>query len=310
MLQNRFIAGLAVLSLFICLYGCGKSEELRVIDLNDTIELEAMKTVDGEAVLNICVGSMITPEEGYAYYKRLLDYIGEKLAMKIRFIEKRTYAEVNALLESGDIDVAFVCGGPYVEGHDRFGLELLAAPLVNGKPLYYSYIIVPKESDTDSFEKLRGKVFAFVDPMSNTGNLVPRSMLQSIGETPENFFSEFMYTYSHDHSIKAVAQGIVDGAAVDSLIWDYLDKKGSRNTNRTRKIHVSKPYGIPPVVSRPGLDAALKERIRSVLLNMHTTPDGTDILGGMFIERFVPIDDSNYETIRRTRSRIEDAGGS
>jgi len=283
--------------------GCDQREGLKNIDFDETVELGYVKSLQ-KSEINICVGSMITPEEGYAYYKRLLDYIGQELGVKINFVEKRTYAEVNYLLKKGDIDVAFVCGGPYVMGHDEFGLQLLVAPVVNGKPLYYSYIIVGKDSEIENLYGLRGKIFAFVDPISNTGKSIPTYMLHELEETPQSLFKEYSYTYGHDRSIKAVAQGIVDAAAVDSLIWDYMDKNGSKYTQKTRIIKVSKPYGIPPVVVRPGLDEDLKAKIKDILLNMHNDEKGSEILKGMFIDRFIEIDDSSYDTIREVRAYI------
>jgi len=130
--------------------------------------------------------------------------------------------------------------------------------------------------------------------------------LFEFGQTPQNFFKEWLYTYSHDNSIKAVAQGIVDAAAVDSLIWDYLDKKGSKYTKETKIIKISEPYGIPPVVVRPGLEEDLKIKIKDILLNMHSDKEGKDILEGMFIDRFVEIDDSLYDTIREAKTLIEE----
>lgn len=295
-----------ILSIMFSFIGCGHKEKASEIDFNDTVELKEPRQLQGSTI-NICVGSMITPEEGYAYYKRLLDYIGKKLDMKVNFVEKNTYAEVNALLKNGSIDVAFVCGGPYVEGHDEFGLELLAAPLVEGKSVYYSYIIVGKNSGIERLEDLRGRVFAFADPMSNSGKLVPTYMLHKMGEDPQNFFKEYVYTYSHDNSIKAVAQGIVDGAAVDSIVWNYMNKRNDKYTKETKIIRVSDPYGIPPVVVCPGLNNDLKKKIKIVLLNMHNEAEGRDILEKMLIDRFVEADDSNYDSIREIRA---DTGGS
>lgn len=280
---------------------CTQKESISKLDLNDTVDLKEPKPYQGSEI-NICVGSMITPAEGHAYYKRLLDYIGRKLDAKVNFVEKRTYTEVNTLLKNGSIDVAFVCGGPYVKGRDEFGLELIAAPLVDGKAVYYSYIIVARDSEIESLEELRGKVFAFADPISNTGKLVPVHMLGELGETPRSFFKDYLYTYGHDNSIKAVAQGIVDGAAVDSLIWEYMDKTNNKYTKETRIIKISEPYGIPPVVARPGLEETLKIRIRDILLNMHNEKKGADILKGMFIDRFVEIDDSSYDSIRQLKT--------
>lgn len=283
--------------LAISFIGCSQKVDLPEINFKDTVEIkEPLASEENE--ISICVGSMITPEEGYAYYKKLLEYIGKKLGMKVKFVERETYSETNALLESGDVAMAFVCGGPYIRGHKDFNLELLAAPQVGGKTVYYSYIIVAKNSSINRFEELKGKTFAFVDPMSNTGTLYPRYILYRMRESPESFFKKFIYTYSHDNSIKAVAEGIVDAAAVDSLVWDYLNNKNSHYTFATKIIKVSQPFGIPPVVASPKLSADLKRKIKGILLHIHEDEEGKEILRNMLIERFVEVDDSIYNGIR------------
>lgn len=299
-LFTYFICTLVIFSLA----GCGEEEKLLSVDFNDTAELKQPELIAGPR-LNVCIGSMITPEEGYDYYKKLLDYIGEKTGIKVNFIEKRTYAEVNALLKNGGIDMAFVCGGPYVQGHSEFGLELLAAPQVEGKALYYSYIIAASDSGIESLEGLRGKRFAFMDPMSNTGRLIPSYILQTeLSTTPDKFFKEYIYTYDHDKSIKAVARGIADGAAVDSLIYNYMRKKGDKYARKTKIIKISGAYGIPPVVVRHNLESGLKARLKGVLLNMHTEQEGMKILSGMCIDKFVEIGDANYDDIRKIKADL------
>lgn len=294
-----------ILLLTLYSFGCGQGKVLEDIDFEYTISLKD-HDLSQLSEINICVGSMITPQEGYVYYKELLDYIEKRLDIKINFVEKRTYQEVNALLRSENIDVAFVCGGPYIVGHDEFNLELLVAPVVGGKALYYSYIIVAKDSQIQRIEDLEGKVFAFVDPMSNTGKLIPTCMLQELGRNPQTFFKECLYTYSHDSSIKAVAQNIVDGAAVDSIVWDYMNSKGSKFTDKTRIIKVSEPYGIPPVVVRPGFDSNLKVKIKNILLNIHRDVEGKLILGRMSIDKFVEMEDSAYDTMRKMKASIKE----
>lgn len=303
--DTLLLRGFVGLVMFFFISGCSQNvDPLKEIDFEDTVEIKK-PDISKRPEITICVGSMITPVEGYAFYKKILNYIGKKLDMKVNFCEKKTYAEVNALLKNGDIDVAFVCGGPYVKGHDEFGLELLVAPMVNGELVYYSYIIVSKNSNINQFEQLKGKVFAFTDPLSNTGKLVPTYMLKKLNETPQSFFSEYLFTYSHDNSIKAVAQGVVAGAAVDSLVWEYMKKKGCKYTKETKIIKVSDPYGIPPVVIRPGIDDDLRKKIKKTLLNMSNDKEGKQILEEMFIDRFVEVDDSNYNTIRKVKVYVE-----
>ncbi|MEK6743127.1 MAG: phosphate/phosphite/phosphonate ABC transporter substrate-binding protein [Nitrospirota bacterium] len=259
----------------------------------------------GEKPLRIAVGGMITPREGFVYYRGFLDHIGKKLGRQVEFIDREGYKEINQLLRSGNVDVAFVCSGPYVEGRREFGLELLVAPQAYGQTVYYAYIIVAKDSTITRFEELRGRSFAFADPDSNTGRLVPEFMLAKIGETPDSFFSKHVFTYAHDKSIKAVAQGIVDGASVDSLIWDYADKRNPQFTSKTKIIRKSAPYAIPPVAVRPGLDRELKKELKRVFLAAHADPEGKEILKNMMIDKFVEIDDKAYDSIREMKEWVK-----
>jgi phosphonate transport system substrate-binding protein len=177
-------------------------------------------------------------------------------------------------------------------------------PLVKGKPIYYSYIIVHKNSPIKNLQGLRGKTFAFADPKSNSGKLVPTYMLARMNETPESYFSRFEFTYGHDKSIRAVADKLVDGAAVDSLIWEYAARRTPEQTAQTRIIATSEPYGIPPVVVRPGIDPELKKRLLEILLSAANDPEGKEILDGMMIDSFVAGDDKNYESIRTMNSWV------
>ncbi len=294
-------ARLVVLLIFAFLLGCSKAEAPQTINLENREPLpQAAKALPGNPI-RFAVGGMITPREGFVYYKEFCDYVGSKVGRPVVFVEKEKYAEVNDLLRTGGVDVAFVCSGPYVDGHDAFGLELLAAPQAYGKTVYYSYIIVPKDSPVTRFAQLRGKRFAFADPLSNTGALVPEYMLARMGETPASFFKHYEYTYAHDRSIKAVAEHLVDGAAVDSLIWEYLNRTNPAYTSRTRIIQRSPPYGIPPVVVRKGLAPALKQALRRAFLHAQDDPAGRELLQKMMIDRFVPIKDSAYDTVREMK---------
>ena len=292
-----------VISGTLLIPGCSRREEPAKIDLEKRSAV-ALHDASGERHLRIAVGGMITPKAGFGYYRQFLDYLHERTGIHVDYVDGDSYAEINELVRSGKADVAFVCGGPYVDGHKAFGMELLAAPRAYGKTVYYSYIIVPRKSEVKRFRDLRGMTFAFTDPLSNSGKLAPTYMLAKMGETPDTFFKKYLFTMKHDKSIKAVAQGIVDGAAVDSLIWEYENRKNPEFTSQTRIIEKSPPYGIPPVVVRQDLDPALKKRVRQVFLEAHEDAKGREILKGMMIDRFERIPDSAYDSIREMQTWI------
>ena len=291
------------------LAGCERGEEVRAVDFSKTVAVsDPVVEADRRPVLRAAVGAMISPKETHGIYLQLLAYVSRKMEMYLEFTQRKTYAEVNELLGQGEIDLAFICSGPYALGHEGYGFELLAAPVVHGAPAYFSYLIVNRDGPHQSLEDLRGTVFAFTDPDSNTGRLVPEYWLAVMGERPKTFFRDVIYTYSHDNSIQAVAQGLVDGAAVDSLIWDYYARENPVHTARTRIIKRSEPYGIPPIVVAADMPRERADLIRQLLLEMHTDSEGAIILNELMIDRFVPADPAWYASIRELHEAVRTLG--
>jgi phosphonate transport system substrate-binding protein len=256
-------------------------------------------TLAQQAPLKIGLAAMISPKETLIFYNGMLGYVGEQLGRKVEMVQYRTYDEMDAALENRDLDIAFVCSGPYVKDKAKFGAELLVAPQSYGQPFYFSYIIAPANSPAKSLADLKGKTFAFTDPKSNTGRIVPTYMVgKEFGAAPEKFFSEVKFTFSHDKSIDEVAKGAVDGAAVDSLIYDYLAKKAPEKTKGAKIVAKSPPYGIPPVIVNPKMDRELKEKVKKIFLGMHADPKGKAILEGIMVDKFIIPKDKDYDSVR------------
>ena len=300
-MRSSLFAGRIIFAILLALsYGCSAEPEATLVDFSPRMTVEHT----GDQFLNssafkVAVGSIISAQETAVYYHQLLDYIAAKLGRKIQLIQRKTYAEINELIGLGQIDLAFICSGPYVSGKEKYGFEALAMPQVRGTHLYQAYLIVNKDSPFQKMDDLKGKIFAFTDPESNTGKLVPTYWLKQKGETPEKFFAKTIYTYSHDNSIMALAKSLVDGAAVNGLIWEYYNRRNPVFTSKTRIIKKSKPFGNPPVVASSHLSyhLNLKERIRMVLFNMHHDAKGKRILDELMIDRFIAPNEHSYDPI-------------
>lgn len=270
---------------------------IAVVFLLTVLSPASSQTIDKP--VRIGVASMITPVGAVKYYQEIVDYISDKLGVPAEMVHRRTYDEMDKLLEKGSVDLAFICSAPYVRNKRAFGVQLLVAPQVNGTAFYKSYIIVHKDSKIRSFKDLKGKVFAFTDPESNSGKLYPVYRLAKMGLNPEQYFKRYIYSYSHNKSVELVAKKIVDAAAVESLVYEYMKKKGSPYVKETRVIEKSPDFGSPPVVVSTGSSLFVKEKIREVLLGMHRDPEGKKILRAMLIDKFVKVPDSNYNLIRK-----------
>jgi phosphonate transport system substrate-binding protein len=300
----RTLSVLAILGV-LGLSGCGSESERPVVDFSQTVSVARPgKQTPPRAQLRVAVAAMISPKQTFSLYRDLLTYLGRRMGREVEFVQRKTYREVNELLMKGEIDLAFICSGPYATGKQKFGFVPLAVPQVHGSPTYRSYLIVNNDSPYQRLEDLKGRTFAFTDPDSNTGKLVPTFWLTEIQETPETFFGRIIYTYSHDNSILAVSRGLVDGAAVDGLIWEYFQAKASDFTSRTRVIKKSEPYGIPPMVASGNLPAEVREQLQEVLLTMHENPDGSRILASLMIDRFLPLKEEAYGPIRHMHQQL------
>ena len=304
-ITSPFIYSLVISAALSFLYACEGEIDTRVVDFSKTVIVEqpGRQSSDNPS-FRVAVAAMISPKETFVYYRQLLDYIGNSMGRDVQLIQRKTYGEINKFLGKGQIDLAFICSGPYAHGKEKFGFELLATPEIQKSHFYQSYLIVNKASQFKDLEDLRGQVFAFTDPDSNTGKLVPTYWLGQMSERPETFFSKTIYTYSHDNSILAVAKSLVGGAAIDGLIWEYYHRKNPIFTSKTRIIRKSETYGIPPIVASRFLAPDLKDRIRQVLFSMHRDPGGQKILNELMIDRFTPAQDAWYDSIRNMELNI------
>jgi phosphonate transport system substrate-binding protein len=288
------------------LVGCGDNTEVKVVDFSPTVSVEQpgrqASTTDS---FRVAVGAMISPRETVHLYHDLLDYIAEKLGREIELVQRKTYGQINELFTTEQIDLAFICSGPYATGKDRCGFHALAVPQINGKHLYHSYLIVNKESPYKEFSDLKGKIFAFTDPDSNTGRLVPAYWLSLQGETPENYFGKTTYTYSHDNSIMAVAMELVDGAAVHGQIREYYNARNPVYTSKTRVIKKSIGFGNPLLVAARQLSSRTKKDISDLLFVMHQDRKGKKILDELMIDRFIAPDDQWYKPILAMKQKCD-----
>lgn len=291
----------------VLLVSCSVVPQTEIAGQVDLNNLQPLPTPEGhEAVpLRVAVAAVISPKGTLESYSPLLKYLEGKLNRPVELVQRRTYLEINDLIEHGEVDVAFVCTSAYVQGHDSFGMELLVAPQVNGKTTYNSLLIVPADSTAQSIADLRGKVFAFTDPISLSGRVYPTYLVQQIGFTsetaqwtPEEFFGRTFFTYSHDEAIRAVASKVADGAAVDSLVFEFALARDLSLKEKVRVIHTSPDFGIPPVVVSPYTRPQVKEELESLFLNMADDPSAQEALSAVEIERFVSIDDDAYDGVR------------
>lgn len=238
--------------------------------------------------LRFSVAAVESPRDTYAAYSQLFERMGERLGVPIEFVQRRTYREVNDLLAAGRLDAALVCTGGYLDLAARSpgAVELIAVPLLDGEPTYRSLVVVRADAPFTSLEELAGARFAFTDELSFSGRAYVLDWLRRNGHDPHRFFASTIYTQNHDRSVKAVAAGLVDGAAVHSAVFDHLVREDPSLTSRVRVVHRSPPFGAMPVVASTALPPEMRARLREVLLQLARDPEGAEALRVLAIDGF------------------------
>lgn len=260
---------------------------------------------DRKDSLRIAIAPLMSPEKSLELYRDFVSFLGQRLQRTPVCLRRGSSAEVNELIKYNRCEMAVVCSCEFVRGEAEFGMEPLVVPEIDGDVTYHSLILVPSSSKANTLLDLRGRRFASGDVLSATGWLFPSIWLLDHGEDPEVFFGEHLLTGGHDRSVLAVASGYVDGAAVDSLVYEQMVQEDRSIGEKTRVILKSPPFGMPPVVVPRQLAPELKEQLRAVMLKMHTDPDGKKALAPLRIDRFVVPEDGLYDTVREALTRWE-----
>jgi phosphonate transport system substrate-binding protein len=237
-------------------------------------------------------------DERLRLLQRWRAYLEPALAMPVAFVQRGTYGQVMDALRGGQVQVAWVCGYPYVLY--RRELRLVAVPQWRGRPLYQSYQIADAKLPVEagpSLEALRGRRFAYSDPLSNSGFLYMQHLMRRLGHDPASFFGRTFFTYSHRHVVEAVAEGLADAGSVDGYVWETLAELHPDLTARTRVLQRSPDFGFPPLVAGARVDASLVQAFADALFAMPASTAGREVLAELRLDRFVPGSTSLFDGI-------------
>jgi phosphonate transport system substrate-binding protein len=258
---------------------------------------------DARAAVRIGLSPVFVDDQ-LAFLTAWRDYLRERLDRPVQFVQRRTYREIMDLLLEQKLEFAWICGYPYVR--NRAELQLVAVPVSEGRPTYHSYLVVPAtDRETRSILDLRGKVFAFSDPDSNSGFLYPNYALHALQERPDRFFGKTFFTWAHRNTVEAIAAGLAQGGAVDSYVWETMRRYRARTTVLTRVAARSPEFGHTPFVARRGVPARDWQALQQALVGMEGTPAGRELLARLNLDGFVPGNDALYDGIARMMLAIK-----
>ncbi len=303
--MKAIIGALTILSLLFIFPNGYNSNSVPYIDFKHSEENTSTlnKSDSDQRPILIALASVMSPHETIGYYRKIADHVSNKTGRQAILIQRKTYAEVNMLLANGDVDIAFLSTGAYSSYRGMNEIELLVMAEHLGTSLYTAEIIVHKDSTIHSLQDLKGKVFAFTDPLSYSGHMAVEAYLREKNSIPEKFFSRYFYTYSHDKSIWAVANKIADGASFDSQIYEYAKEKTPELTAKVRIIESIGSAPTGPIVINKKIKPEQKEQLRRIFLTMHENFEASEAMQGLVIDKFIMPNPELYTPLRNLYDR-------
>jgi phosphonate transport system substrate-binding protein len=243
-------------------------------------------------------------------YSAIADAVGESLGLSTELIVETDYENCR-----NDVnDVCFVCSLPYVH-FEREGTAPavpIAAPVLQGEryrdePIYFSDVIVAADSDINTFADLRGRSWAFNEPLSQSGYGITRYHLVTLGETA-GYFGEVIEAGFHESAIRMVRDGEVDASAIDSQVLGIEMRENPQLQDQLRIIDSLGPSTIQPVAVSKRFDERFRDDLRDILLGLHKREGFRRILDHGLVERFAPVGPESYDDIREMLEACEEAG--
>ncbi len=182
-------------------------------------------------------------EEALASVEPLRVYLEEQLGIRVVVITGTSYSAVIEAMRAGRADAMEVGPFSYVLASQEAGAEAIAvANYVEGitleqaqtldveiLPGYFSLMFTVKGSGIDSIDDLAGRSFAFTDPASTSGFLIPAStMMNVLGFSTRaelEGYANIVFAGNHPASVLSVAEGTTDaGATFDGNLMAQADE--------------------------------------------------------------------------------------
>ena len=234
----------------------------------------------------------------------LADYLSRQQAIPVQLLMDIPWTERDRLLDAGSIDLCWICGLPYVRKVKRQPGKItpLVAPIMQGsryqgRPIYYSDVVVYRDSPYQTLADLRGASWAYNEPGSQSGYGVVVYSLAARGLSLA-FFGRVVESGAHQNSIQMIVRREVDASAIDSTVLEQELADNPALAPQLRVIDTFGPSPIPPWVVSERVTPEMRQSLRDLLTSMHTQPEGRAILERARIARFTAVEDADYDPIR------------
>ena len=148
-------------------------------------------------------------------YTPFVNYLSKELGIKVSLRVANDYAAVIEGQRAGNIQIGYYGPASFSRAlahrrqdrclRDRRQFRRLEGLLFG--------VLCARQEPLPEARGSEGQELGLVDPNSTSGNNMPRFKMNQMGIDPDTFFSQVVFTGSHENAVLALAQGTVDVCA-------------------------------------------------------------------------------------------------
>ena len=243
-------------------------------------------------------------ENTYPIAEQVAAYLTEQTKLRVVFDRSTPWLEASQKLAEGEIQMGWICGMLYtLQQAQQARYQVLAKPIFAGhsEPLYFSYLVVRRDSPIQSLADLQGKRLVINDPDSYSGHHALWAHWAKLEHAPQ--FASVLESGSHSNSLRRVANGEADVAAIDCTVFDYWLKTEKPEMqaalSQLRTLEKINPAPTPPLVMHQSVDSVTTDTIQKALLALKHS-DWLDRFKQSGLNGLVAASDGDYDFMRNS----------
>ena len=243
-------------------------------------------------------------------------YLEAQTPYKYKFSIPTNYITTVEAFGTKRADIAYMNTLGYIMARDRFQVKARLTSERFGLLTYRSQILARVDGPIQSLADIKGKTFAYVDPISTAGYFVPAKVLSDRKIKPRKTF----FAQRHDNVVMMIYQRQVDAGAtwysppIDGQIQDarkLVQTQYKDVESKIKIIHLTDPLPNDPIVFRVDLSQEIIDKTIQALFDYIATKEGKDVFMDMLgITGFVRCSDSRYDGVRRILNSVSKQKGS
>lgn len=288
-----------VLALFLLVFSfCGCSKEQQ----SQSPQYENSPQLSVEQTYHLAVHPLHNPKKLIQTYQPLVDHINRQLHGPTLIVEpSHDYSSFEDKVRMRNPQ--FLLPNPW-QTLEAMKVGYTVIAMVGKSEDFKGIFIVRRDSTITRPSDLKGKAVSYPAATALAACIMPQYFLFKQGINV-NTQIDNRYVGSQESSIMNAYLGQVAAGVTWPQPWRSFQEDHPAEASQL-KIMWETPHLINnSFMVRDDVPIAIREKVRSLLLNLHVTPEGRKILAGIETDQFYPASNTDYEIVRRYIAQFE-----